>query len=113
MPPLGGSMAAEIVIGDRHGVSAAPHVVDAAQAILEDQGLRVTRNIPYAGGYVLERHGRPRTGTHAIQIEVDRRLYLDSRLDLPGAGAARIAHAIADLADALAGRDSGFLMAAE
>lgn len=113
MPPLGGSMAAEIVIGDRHGVSAAPHVVDAAQAILEDQGLRVIRNVPYAGGYVLERHGRPRTGTHAIQIEVDRQLYLDSRLDLPGAGAARIAQAIANLADALAGRDSGFLMAAE
>lgn len=113
MPPLDGPMAAEIVIGDRHGVSAAAHIVDSAHTILADHDLQIGRNVPYAGGYVLERHGRPRANVHAIQIEVDRRLYLDTMLDLPGDGAARIAQVIADLANGLADRDSGHLLAAE
>lgn len=113
MPPLAGPMAPEVVIGDRHGMSAAPHIVAAARAILVDRGLRVGLNTPYAGGYVLERHGRPRAHVHAIQIEVDRRLYLDSMLDLPGDGMNRIAQIVADLADALANPETGQLMAAE
>lgn len=113
MPPLGGPTAAEVVIGDRHGASAAPHIVDSARTILADHGLRVGINTPYAGGYILERHGRPRANVHALQIEVDRRLYLDSMLDLPGDGIKHIAQIIADLADALVDRDSGHLLAAE
>lgn len=102
MPPLTGHNAASVVIGDLNGIAAGPEIVDAAQALFERNGLRVARNIPYAGGYVLERHARPLAQVHAIQVEIDRRLYLDSRLDTPGPGVARLAGIIADLADMLA-----------
>jgi N-formylglutamate amidohydrolase len=45
----------------------------------------VARNHPYAGGYTVDRHGRPRRNVHAIQIEYDRSLYLDAALDAPTA----------------------------
>lgn len=102
MPTLTGPNAADVVIGDLHGRSASAEIVDSAQWLLEQNGLRVIRNTPYAGGYVLERHACPFEQVYAIQVEVDRRLYLDTRLDTPGPGAGHIAEIIADLADALA-----------
>lgn len=113
MPPLAGHDAAEIVIGDRHGRSAAPGIVNRAHAVFEAHGLRVALNTPYAGGYILERHGHPSRGVHALQIEVDRHLYLDSKLDLPGAGLPHIARVIATLAGTLAARETDYPIAAE
>lgn len=86
MPPLpvrhaGGPV--RIVIGDRFGAGASAAVVDVAMAVIEGAGLRVARNHPYAGGYTIDRHGRPRRDVHAIQIEFDRSLYLDAALDIP------------------------------
>ena len=49
-------------------------------------GVRTALNTPYAGGHILERHAAPARGIHAIQIEFDRTLYLDSTLDRPGSG---------------------------
>ncbi|MEP6784307.1 MAG: N-formylglutamate amidohydrolase [Sphingomonadales bacterium] len=115
MPPLSGSHAADIVIGDLHGTSSAPEIVDEAQTLLERHGLRVVRNVPYAGSHILERHSQPANHIHALQIEVDRRLYLDTRLDTPGAGLAGMMNVIADLADALSvrGAPSELAIAAE
>ena len=86
MPPLpirqpGGPV--RVVIGDRFGAGASAAVVDIAMAVMEGAGLRVARNHPYAGGYTIDRHGRPRKQVHAIQIEYDRSLYLDASLDMP------------------------------
>ncbi|MET0376017.1 MAG: N-formylglutamate amidohydrolase [Rhizorhabdus sp.] len=86
MPPLpvrqaGGPV--RVVIGDRFGAGASAAVVDVAMAVIEGAGLRVARNHPYAGGYTLDRHGRPRRHVHAIQIEYDRSLYLDASLTTP------------------------------
>ncbi len=106
MPPLPRGTA-DIVIGDLHGRSASAVMVDAAQACFERHGLRVAYNLPYAGGYILERHARPQSQVHALQIEVDRRLYLDTRLDTPGPGLNHIEEVIADLADVLAALDPG------
>lgn len=88
MPPLpvrqaGGPV--RIVVGDRFGAGAAAAVVDIVMAVIEGEGLRAARNHPYAGGYTIDRHGRPRRGVHAIQIEYDRSLYLDAALDSPTA----------------------------
>ncbi|WP_174297371.1 N-formylglutamate amidohydrolase [Sphingomonas bacterium] len=83
MPPLPGRTPARIVIGDRHGASAD----GTAAAIIEAQvariGLRSARNLPYAGGHIVERHGHPAFGVHAVQVEIDRSLYLDRSFDLP------------------------------
>lgn len=69
----------EIVLGDRFGASAAPWVMAEAQAAFEAAGFAVVRNAPFAGGYITQRYGRPSMGWHAIQIEIDRGLYLDER----------------------------------
>lgn len=86
MPPLpvrqpGGPV--RIVIGDRFGAGASGAVVDLVLAAIDGVGLHAARNHPYAGGYTLDRHGRPRRQVHAVQIEYDRSLYLDAALDAP------------------------------
>lgn len=68
----------EIVIGDRHGKSAAPWVTAEAARIGRQAGFSVELNDPYAGGAIVARHGRPGDGIHALQVEIDRSTYLDS-----------------------------------
>ncbi|MFP5330650.1 MAG: N-formylglutamate amidohydrolase, partial [Alphaproteobacteria bacterium] len=74
MPP---SRARPIVFGDRFGRSAAPWLTAAALELAEKCGFSAACNDPFAGGHILDRHGRPDKGIHALQIEVDRRLYLN------------------------------------
>jgi N-formylglutamate amidohydrolase len=102
MPPIVGNDAPSIVIGDRFGRSAAPQITAAAEAIFAGAGYRVAANTPYAGGYTLDRHAHPETGIHALQIEIDRTLYLDARLDQPGANLSRMQALVADLTTGLA-----------
>jgi N-formylglutamate amidohydrolase len=94
----------DVVIGDRFGASASPALVEEVSAALSDAGLRCVRNAPFAGAYVAQHYGKPGRHQHAIQIEVDRALYmneqtLEKRADfddlrrLMGAVAARIAAA--------------------
>ena len=104
MPSLPGEHPADVVIGDLYGRAADPVLATWASELLSAHGLRVSHNQPYAGGYILERHTRPKAGVHGLQIEIDRRLYLDTKLDLPSEGTARIATIIADLADVMSQR---------
>ena len=67
----------DMVLGDRFGGACAPHVTQAAQDALGRLGYKVARNAPYAGGYTTELYGRPADGLHALQIEINRGLYLD------------------------------------
>jgi N-formylglutamate amidohydrolase len=67
----------DIVLGDNHGESCAAGVVGRAERWLAGQGLRVERNQPYAGGFTTQRYGRPASGRHALQIEINRALYMD------------------------------------
>ena len=76
--------APEIVLGDRFGAAAARHIVAETQAAFEAEGFAVVRNAPFAGGYITQRYGRPARGLHAVQIEIDRGLYLDQRRIVPG-----------------------------
>lgn len=99
MPPRGGQ--AELVIGNRHGSSAAGWIADAAAGIARQAGWSVALNTPYAGGYVAERHGRPSADIHCLQLEIDRRSYLGGDLRTPGPGMDRAAQLIARLAQGL------------
>ncbi len=78
MPTPTGPQPPQIVIGDRHGTSADGRLVDLVAAHFAAEGWRVARNDPYAGGHITEWHGAPAAGTHAIQIEIDRALYMDA-----------------------------------
>ncbi|HVF95368.1 MAG TPA: N-formylglutamate amidohydrolase [Sphingomonas sp.] len=84
MPPIDGG--ARIVIGDRFGRSSATRFVARVEAECNAGGIRCALNAPYAGGHILDRHARPAAGIHAIQLELDRSLYLDAGLHEPGAG---------------------------
>ncbi len=112
MPPLGvPGEAAQIVFGDRFGRSAAARFVARIEAETAAAGIAHALNTPYAGGHILSAHGAPARGLHAVQIEIDRRLYLDDAFDQPGAGlaatAALLRRMFAALADeALAGRSA-------
>jgi N-formylglutamate deformylase len=67
----------DIVLGDRYGASAAPALTARAESALVREGFSVARNTPYAGGHTTVLYGRPAAGCHALQIEVNRALYLD------------------------------------
>ncbi len=68
---------ADFVLGDRHGTSCDPALMDAAESRLRALGYAVVRNKPYAGGFITEHYGAPSSGWHALQIEINRGLYLD------------------------------------
>jgi N-formylglutamate amidohydrolase len=74
---LSGSGRPDIVLGDRHGTSCAPWIVKLLEEQLRAHGLKVSRNKPYAGGFITEKYGRPRQQVHAIQIEINRGLYMN------------------------------------
>ena len=121
MPPLparAGEPAAEFVVGDRFGAACDGALVAEAFAVLGQARRLAAHNRPYAGGYVLERHARRQAGVHCLQLEIDRRTYLDAAMAEPGAGldetvdvvaalVQRMAIAVADL-----GRERGFWRAA-
>ncbi len=73
----------EIVIGDRHGASASNQIVDQIEAAFAAEGLHVVRNVPFAGAYTCQAYGRPSYGQHAIQIEIDRSLYMNEQMIRP------------------------------
>ena len=67
----------DIVLGDRFGSSADPRLMTRVERSFRAHGFTVARNAPYAGGYTTRRYGRPRRGIHALQVEINRGLYMD------------------------------------
>lgn len=104
----------EIVIGDRFGASAASDIVERIEASFATAGFRVVRNAPFAGAYTAQHYGRPSRRQHAIQIEIDRALYMDEQSIRPNAGfhsmRRRLRSVIAEIA---ALGDAGLQVAAE
>jgi N-formylglutamate deformylase len=94
----------DVILGDRFGASAHPDYMAVIEACFRDAGLSVQRNVPFAGAYILKHYGRPRRNWHAIQIEIDRSLYMDEHSITPHSGfddlRAVLARIIAQLADA-------------
>ena len=75
----------QVVLGDRFGASAAGEILDALEDGFLAEGLAVIRNAPFAGAFVTQHYGRPTRGRHAVQVEIDRALYMDERLVRPNA----------------------------
>ena len=82
--------ACDVVLGDRFGGACAPAIARTVEGELRGLGYAVTRNSPYAGGYTTEHYGRPARGVHALQIEVNRGLYVDEATLNPTPGFARL-----------------------
>ncbi|MBL4769186.1 MAG: N-formylglutamate amidohydrolase [Rhodobacteraceae bacterium] len=78
-----GSPRPEIVLGDRFGAAASAEIVDRVESAFVLAGLTVTRNAPFAGAYVTQAYGRPSRRQHAIQVEIDRSIYMDERHIVP------------------------------
>lgn len=74
---VGGGDKPDFIIGDRFGVACAPALPEAAISILSKMGYSVAHNKPYAGGFITEHYGRPARGLHAMQIEINRGLYMN------------------------------------
>ena len=84
MPSIGGptdldkgSRRLDCVLGDAYGTACARAVTERALAVLKGFGYKVALNNPYAGGYTTQHYGRPRKALHALQIEINRGLYMD------------------------------------
>jgi len=80
---LHGMKRPDVVLGDRFGAAASGDVVDRIEAAFTRAGFNVTRNTPFAGAYITQAYGRPSRGQHAVQIELDRSLYMDEALVRP------------------------------
>lgn len=93
---------ADLVIGDRYGTSCVAAVTDAVEQALRGFGYVVSRNKPYAGGFITEHYGNPASGLHAVQLEINRALYMDERRYERSASFDRLAAELAILADRLA-----------
>jgi N-formylglutamate amidohydrolase len=92
----------DIVIGDRYGTSCAPLLPDRVEETMSRLGYSVGRNKPYAGGFITEHYGNPASGLHAIQLELNRAIYMDERRREKGPRFAQVAADFTELAGALA-----------
>lgn len=96
-----GAHAPDIVLGDRFGASCHPSVTALAEVTLRRLGYRVARNTPFAGGHTTQTYGRPVSGVHALQIEINRGLYVDERTLERTNGYVRVRADMTRLAEAL------------
>ncbi len=93
---------ADVVLGDRYGTSCAPIVSETVEQTLRSLGYTVSRNKPYAGGFITEHYGNPAAGLHSIQLELNRALYMDERRYERSASFAQLAADLEALGDCLA-----------
>ncbi len=84
----------DIIVGDRYGTSCHGRISREVIQRFSALGYRVTRNKPYAGGFITEHYGRPMKGLHAVQIEINRALYMNERTLQPAPGFTALAEDI-------------------
>ena len=97
-----GAHAPDVVLGDRYGASCHPSVTAFAESSLRRLGYRVARNTPFAGGHTTQTYGRPAARVHALQVEINRALYIDERTLERTNGFSRVRADMSRLAEALA-----------
>jgi N-formylglutamate deformylase len=105
----------DVVLGDRFGASASREIIERIEAAFTSAGLCVVRNTPFAGAYVAQTYGRPLRGRHAVQVEIDRALYMDEKTVTPNADFNAFRALMADVIAELAaiGRPAQMPLAAE
>lgn len=116
MPSIGGPMdrdpgfrRVDFILGDRYGTSCDHRLTSYVEGALKNMEYIVTRNTPYAGGYTTTHYGQPAKGQHALQIEVNRSLYMDELRVERGAGLPALQDNIRRLVDALGNIDPAVL----
>jgi N-formylglutamate amidohydrolase len=109
MPSIGGPMdrdvgvsRVDVVLGDCFGSACAPVITQVAEDAFRARGYRVVRNTPYAGGFTTRHYGKPRTGSHALQIELNRGLYMNEEAHTKTAGFDQLSGHIEGVVAALA-----------
>lgn len=109
MPSIGGptdtdsgTSRVDFVLGDCFGTSCAAVVTTTVDSTLRGLGYRVVRNTPYAGGYTTRHYGVPDSGRHSLQIEINRRLYMDERTHVKKPGFVQLQQHLNTLVAALA-----------
>lgn len=108
----------DIVLGDRFGASAAADLVSVAEAAFRAEGFTVSRNIPFAGAYITQHYGKPSAGRHALQVEIDRSLYMNEQTMAKRAAFDEISRALVAASSKIAAwggdaRDAALPLAAE
>jgi N-formylglutamate deformylase len=93
---------ADVVLGDRYGTSCVSAVAETIESVLRELGYSVSRNKPYAGGFITEHYGNPAAGLHALQLELNRGLYMDERRYERSANFAKLAADLEVLAERVA-----------
>ncbi|MFN3275791.1 MAG: N-formylglutamate amidohydrolase [Paracoccus sp. (in: a-proteobacteria)] len=92
----------DMVLGNRHGLSAAARISDAVCAAIEAENWKIRRNSPFSGAYICSAYGRPGQNVHVLQLEINRSLYMDEATITPRPDfdlfAARMARVIRKLA---------------
>ena len=73
----GGSRRTDIILGDRYGTSCTQDTLSRIERFFTERAYSVTRNYPYAGGYVTSHYGQPQDNVEVVQIEINRDLYLN------------------------------------
>lgn len=111
--PAASARGADIVLGDRYGASCSRAFVANAEAHFRALGFAVVRNRPYAGGYTTEHYGRPARGIHALQVEINRGLYLDERSVRPARGMTALSRALTEWMKRMTSEDISGQIAAE
>ena len=106
---VGGRRGVDMVLGDRFGSTCSGALTDLVERQLVGIGYQVARNAPYAGGHTTEAYGRPPEGVHALQIEINRSLYLDEESLAPKPGFARLAGDLETVFASLAAMDPALL----
>jgi N-formylglutamate amidohydrolase len=112
MPSIGSPMdrdpghrRVDVVLGDCHGTSCAPAVVALVEGLMRAEGFLVTRNTPYAGGFTTRHYGAPERGVHALQVEINRSLYMDEATVTRGSHLSGLATRLGPVIEGLAGAD--------
>ncbi len=112
MPSVGGPMErdpganrVEFILGDCHGVSCDRRLIDLADRMLRSLGYAVARNAPYSGGFTTQHYGRPAERVHALQIEINRAIYMDEASYTPLPGFQALQRDLATLLEAVAALD--------
>ncbi len=119
MPSVGGPLdpdagrgRADFVLGDCFGNSCEDRITATVEGALRAQGHSVVRNKPFAGGYTTRHYGKPAQGVHALQIEINRALYMDELTIERRDGIHRLTRQMVDVIVALTGL-GGLDLAAE
>ncbi|PVA07878.1 N-formylglutamate amidohydrolase [Thalassorhabdomicrobium marinisediminis] len=112
--PPGGARP-DVVLGDRFGAAAASSVVDQIEQAFAAAGFKVARNMPFAGAYICQTYGRPSRRSHAVQVEIDRSLYMDEATITPNENYEPVKAVLRDVIGELAkiGRPENARVAAE